>query len=182
MQQHNSGTLHSFGFSASTVKASPGNRVVSISFGAVGVVMEEGPFVLVKVQGTNADGLFCVKSKLAEPPVTVHDAVEDDTEVVRVVVDTDYVNESCEEIVHMVLPVSFNTVKPFVLSGEQTQPDQSFCKEFLGRHGSASISLVNLGQRQARLQDAFAVRHSAQLQGWRAVTVSVSVTHPQARP
>ena len=136
---------------------------MSISFGAVGVVMAEGPYVLVAVQGTNADGLFCVKSKLPEPPAMLYDPIEDDTEVVRVVVFADYVDESFDEVTYKALPVSFNTVKLFVLGGEQAKPDQSFCKEFIDRHGVDSIASVNLGQRQARLQDAFAVKHSAQL-------------------
>ena len=161
---------------------------MSISFGAVGVVMAEGPYVVVAVQGTNADGLYCVKSKLAAPPTMVYD---DDTEVVRVVVYVDYVDGSFDAVIHKVLPVSFNTVKLFVLGGEQTQPDQSFCEGFLDTHGVASTASVNLGQRQARLQGAFAVKHSAQLQlaepkhqtrvGGQSQPLSVSQTHKRHR-
>ena len=121
----------------------------------------------------------------------VHDPVEDDAEVVRVVVYTNYVDDSFEELVHKVLPVSFGTVKLFVFGGEQAQPDQSFCKEFVDRHGGASISSVNLGQRQARLQDAFAVKHSVQLQqtgpqrrtrvGGQSQAQSVTLTHKRNR-
>jgi hypothetical protein len=132
---------------------------VSISFGAFGVVMAEGPYVLVKVQGTNADGLFCVKSRMAEPPVMVFDQIEDDTEVVRVVVYAEYVDETFDDLVHKVLPVSFNTVKLFVLAGGEATPDQCFCQEFTDRHGVTALGTVNLGQRQARLQDAFAVQY-----------------------
>ena len=127
---------------------------MSTSFGAVGVVMAEGPYVLVEVQGTNADGLCCVKSKMAKPPVMAYDPIEDDTEVVRVVVFAQYVDDG---LVHQVLPLSFNTARLFVLGGEQTTPDQNFCKEFLGRHSDAALPTVHLGQPQARLQDAFAV-------------------------
>ncbi|DBA87518.1 TPA: hypothetical protein ACH3X1_004547 [Trebouxia sp. C0004] len=106
--------------------------------------MEEGPYVFVAVQGTNADGLFCAKSKMAEPPGMIHDPIEDDTEVVRDVVYADYVDESFDEVVHKVLPISFNTVRLFVLGGEEAKPDQSFCKEFLDRHGSARNHLSEL--------------------------------------
>ena len=107
--------------------------------------MAEGPYVLVAVQGTNADGLFCVKSKLPEPPAMVYDPIEDDTEVVRVVIFADYVDESFDEVTYKALPVSFNTVKLFVLGGEQAKPDQSFCKEFIDRHGVDSNRLSELG-------------------------------------
>ncbi|KAL0040285.1 hypothetical protein WJX77_002269 [Trebouxia sp. C0004] len=116
---------------------------------------------------------------------------DDESEVVRVVVYVDYVNESFDAVIHKVLPVSFNTVKLFVLGGEQAQPDQSFCKDFLDTHGVASIASVNLGQRQARLQDAFAVKHSEQLQlaepkhqtrvGGQLQPLSVSQTHKRYR-
>ena len=99
-----------------------------------------GPYVLVAVQGTNADGLFCVKSKMAEPPVMVYDPIEEDTEVVRVVVFAEYVDYTFDDIVHKVLPVSFNTVKLFVLDGEEATPDQSFCQEFLDRHSVTVLS------------------------------------------
>jgi len=138
---------------------------VSISFGAFGVVMAEGPYVLVAVLGTNADGLFCVKSKMAEPPVMVYDPIEEDTEVVRVVVFAEYVDEAFDELVHKVLPVSFNTLKLLVLGGEEATPDQSFCQEFLDRHSVTALSTVNLGQKQARLQDAFAVEYGQPQQG-----------------
>ena len=45
--------------------------------------MAESAYVFVAVQGTNADGLFCVKSKVAEFPVIP--VVIDHTKVVRVV-------------------------------------------------------------------------------------------------
>ncbi len=127
--------------------------------------MAEGPYVLVAVLGTNADGLFCVKSKMAEPPVMVYDPIEEDTEVVRVVVFAEYVDEAFDELVHKVLPVSFNTLKLLVLGGEEATPDQSFCQEFLDRHSVTALSTVNLGQKQARLQDAFAVEYGQPQQG-----------------
>ena len=132
---------------------------MSISFGAVGVVMVEGPYVFVAVQGTNADGLFCVKSNMPQPPVMVYDQIQDDTEVVRVVVFAQYVDDAFDEVVHKTLPVSFNTTRLYVVGGEEATPDQSFCKEFLDRHGVTTISKVDLGQRQARLKNAFAVQY-----------------------
>ncbi len=127
--------------------------------------MAEGPYVLVHVQGTNADGLFCVKSKNPAPPVMAYIGIEDDMEVVRVVVFADYVDETFEDIVHKTLPVSFNTTKLYVLGGEQARPDQRFCKECLDRNGGVEgVSVVHLGQRQARFQDAEAVQYGEQRQ------------------
>ena len=122
--------------------------------------MAIGPYVLVSVQGTNADGLFCVKSTMAEPPVMVYDKVEEGAEVVRVVVAAEYVDDAFEELVHKVLPVTFNTVRLFVLEGVHATPDQSFCKDFLDRHGVSAVTTVDLGQQRARLKDAFAGQYS----------------------
>lgn len=89
----------------------PGNRVGSDIFGAVRVSMGEGPYVLVRVQGTDADGLYCVRSKYPELPAMVYDPIEDDGEVVRVVVSANYLDEAFDEVVNKSLPVGFNTTK-----------------------------------------------------------------------
>ncbi|DBA67505.1 TPA: hypothetical protein ACH3X2_001785 [Trebouxia sp. C0005] len=121
--------------------------------------MGDSPYVLVNVQGTDADGLYCVKSKYPELPTMVYDPIEDDSEVVRVVVDVSYVDEGFEEVVVRSLPVSFNTTKLYVLGGETAKPDQAFCKAFLDRHGVRGVAAVNLGQSQARLQEAEALQY-----------------------
>ena len=124
--------------------------------------MAGGPYVLVNVQGTNADGLFCVRSKEPEPLTMVYDPIADDHEVVRVVVSVDYVDEMAEGLAHVALPISFNTTRLYVLGGGPGKPDQNFCQNFLDEHGVKGIPAVNLGQRQARLQEAEVVQYGEQ--------------------
>ena len=124
--------------------------------------MGDCPYVLLNVQGTDADGLYCVRSKYPGTPTMLYDPIEDDTEVVRVVVNATYEDEAFEDGVTKSLPVSFSTARLYVLGGGTAKPDQAFCKEFLDRHGGQGITALDLGQRQARLQEAEALQYGGQ--------------------
>ena len=114
--------------------------------------MARGPYVLVNVRGTIADGLFCVRSKEPEPLCMIYNPIENDHEGRQ----SSRRRGLCGRIrrnAHVSLPVAFDTTRLYVLGEGTYKPDQNFCKHFLDRHGVTGIPAVNLGQRQARLQE-----------------------------
>ena len=116
----------------------------------------KGLYVLVIVEGSNADGLYVVRSKHADP-ITVKYSEVQDVEIVRAVVFLEYVDKRAEheqeELRVQSLPYSFLTQRLYVLGGPE-KPDARFVDNVLQRNGQRGISKISLDQLGAKVKYA----------------------------
>ncbi len=116
----------------------PGNRVVPVHFGAVCVGMGDkmqGPWSIVLVEGSSADGPYLVHNKRAA--VTVHESASDgDEDIVQLNLYCKQPVFNDEKADEKSTLFAYQTPALYVFG--EDEPTMDFCVDFLKNHGVAS--------------------------------------------